>query len=142
MARKIADQVRELMDRAAIHDVLLRYARGVDRKDLDLVASCFTPDATYEGALASGSARAALAALPERMARYASTMHVIGNHLIELDGDRATSEAYAIAFHRRAGATEPADLVVGIRYVDELVRRGDRWQIRRRVVHREWTREG
>jgi ketosteroid isomerase-like protein len=134
------DAVRMLIDRAAIRDLLLRYARGVDRKDLALVASCFTPDATYEGALASGTARDALAALPARMGRYESTMHFIGNHLIEFAGDTATSEAYAVAYHRQQLGGRAVDLVVGIRYLDELVRRSDQWLIRHRQVRREWTR--
>jgi ketosteroid isomerase-like protein len=134
------DAVRMLIDRAAIRDLLLRYARGVDRKDLALVASCFTPDATYEGALASGTARDALAALPARMGRYESTMHFIGNHLIEVAGDTATSEAYAVAYHRQQLGGRSVDLVVGIRYLDELVRRSDQWLIRHRQVRREWTR--
>ena len=54
----------EIDDRTAIREVLLRYARGVDARDLALVASCFTPDAAYRGALASGTIADALAALP------------------------------------------------------------------------------
>ncbi len=140
MASNAEDQLRTLMDRAAIADVLLRYARGVDRKDVALVASCFTADATYEGALATGTAAAALAALPERWARYDSTMHLIGNQLIEVGGDTAESETYAIAYHRQHIDGQPVDLIVGIRYLDQLVRQSDRWLIRHRLVRREWTR--
>lgn len=140
MAGKAMDETRILMDRAQIHDVLLRYARGVDRRDLPLVASCFAADATYEGALASGTAAAALAALPERWARYESTMHFIGNQLIELAADTAASETYAVAYHRQIVDGRFIDLTVGIRYLDELVREGDRWLIQRRRVCREWTR--
>ena len=38
--------VETLLDRAAIRDVLLRYARGVDRRDLAMVRACFMPDCT------------------------------------------------------------------------------------------------
>ena len=123
-------EVRALLDRAAIQDVLLRYARGVDRKDLALVAACFTPDAAYEGALAR---------LIERMAVWETTMHVMANQLIELAGDQAHSETYAVAYHRAPGGRE---LVVGVRYLDDLVRRDDgRWLIARRVVATDWQRE-
>ena len=130
--------LRQLLDRAAIQDVLLRYARGVDRRDLDLVASCFTPDAAYDGSLARGTIVDALAALRVAVTRYARTLHFLGNQLIELDGDQARSETYALAHHQLPDGTHR---VVAVRYLDELVRQQARWLIRRRVVHREWQRD-
>ena len=134
------EATRLLADRAAIQDVLLRYARGVDRRDLDLVASCFTPNAAYEGALACGTIADALARLRDRMARSESTMHFIGNQLIEINGDTASSETYAIAYHRLTEGAEAKLLTVGVRYLDELTREGDEWRIHRRIVKMEWQR--
>jgi 3-phenylpropionate/cinnamic acid dioxygenase small subunit len=130
--------VQALLDRAAIGDVLLRYARGVDRRDLAMVRDCFTPDCTYEGTLARGTIADALASLAERLGRYAGTMHLMGNQLIALDGDTATSETSCVAYHRLG--SDAADFVTGVRYLDELVREGDRWRIRRRTVRLDWQR--
>jgi len=129
--------LRRLLDRAAIEDVLRRYARGVDRRDLELVASCFTADAAYDGALARGTITDALAALRVALDRYASTLHFLGNQLVEVDGDTARSETYALAHHRFADGTFR---VVAVRYLDELVRVRDGWRICRRVARREWER--
>ena len=133
-----ADALRDLCDRAAIHDLLTRYARGVDRRDLQLVASCFTPDAGYEGRLGTGTIAVALDALRDRMARYETTMHLLANELIELDGDAARCETYGLVYHRLQSAHEARDFVVGVRYLDELARHGDRWW--RRVVRTEFQR--
>ncbi len=133
----MAMTLQDLVDRAAIHDVLLRYARGVDRRDLALVASCFRPDAAYEGTLGHGTVADALAALGPAMARYARTLHVLGNQTIELAGDSAESETYALAHHV---LVDGRHRVVAIRYCDHLVRDGETWRIARRVVHREWER--
>jgi ketosteroid isomerase-like protein len=130
-------RLQELLDRAAIQDVLLRYARGVDRRDLDLVASCFTPDASYEGTLGRGGVAQALAALREAMTRYESTMHFLGNQVIEIAGDRAESETYAIAYHR---LHDQRNLVVAVRYLDQLTRTAGRWLIARRVATVAWRR--
>src|SRR5262245_26778979 len=130
-------ELRALVDRAAIQDVLHRYARGVDRKDLALVASCFTPDAAYEGALAHGTVQDALARLEARLAVWEATMHVMSNQLIDLAGDEAHGETYTVAYHRGASG----ELVVGVRYLDDLVRRDGRWLIHRRVVALDWQRE-
>jgi hypothetical protein len=137
--RSLEAAVRELLDRAAIRDVLMRYARGVDRADLDLVAGCFTTDAAYEGALAKGDISTALPALRAARARFASTMHFMGNQLIELAGDSASCETYAVAYHRLHDESDRA-LVVGIRYVDDLIRRDNRWLIRKRQAILEWQR--
>lgn len=133
------NDVQALLDRAAIQDVLLRYARGVDRRDLAIVAACFAPEAAYDGALARGTIAQALPALARAFTRYASTMHFIGNQLIELDGDRARSETYTVAYHRLL-EPPPRDRTVGIRYEDELARTGSGWCIVRRVVRLDWER--
>jgi 3-phenylpropionate/cinnamic acid dioxygenase small subunit len=130
--------IQTLLDRAAIRDVLLHYARGVDRRDLALVRACFTPDCTYEGTLARGTIADALASLAERLDRYAGTMHLMGNQLIAVDGDTATSETSCVAYHRLADGG--ADFVTGVRYLDDFVRDGDDWRIHRRAVRLDWHR--
>jgi 3-phenylpropionate/cinnamic acid dioxygenase small subunit len=126
------DGLQTLLDRAAIHDLIMRYARGVDRRDLDLVASCFAADATYEGALGRGGIEVVLAALRERMPRYQTTMHFLTNPLIELQGDAAACETYALVYHRLESDDDAEDFIVGVRYVDQLARRADGWRIVRR----------
>lgn len=135
-----ADALRELQDRAAIHDLIMRYARGVDRRDLALVATCFAPDAGYEGGLGVGSIAVALEALRDRMQRYRTTMHFMANQLVELAGDRARCETYAIVYHRLDGGDEAQDYVVGVRYLDDLARHGQGWWIVHRTAHLEFQR--
>ena len=45
MAAATDQALQELLDRASISDVTMLYTRGIDTRDLDLVASCFTQDA-------------------------------------------------------------------------------------------------
>jgi hypothetical protein len=118
----------------------MRYARGVDRRDLTLVASCFAPDAAYEGALGVGTIAIALEALRERMDRYQSTMHFLNNQLIELDGETARCETYALVYHRLQTAEDAQDFIVGVRYLDELRRHGDGWWIVGRTARMEFQR--
>ena len=39
-------RLSRLLDRNEIEEVVLRYCRGIDRRDFDLVRSCYHPDAT------------------------------------------------------------------------------------------------
>jgi hypothetical protein len=130
-----------LADGLAIRDLLYRYAHGVDRRDLDLIRSCFAPEARYEGALAVGTVADMLAALPAAMARYAATMHFMGAPAVTIDGDAARSETRTLAHHLLR--EPPAGLrTVAIRYEDLLERRPAGWLIVARRVHRCWERTG
>lgn len=132
--------LRELLDREAIRALLARYAHSVDRRDLLGVASCFTADAAYKGSLGEGGINVALGALEARMQQYRSTMHFLGTQSIELAGDSATSETYAIAYHQRESDEGPRNVAVGVRYMDILTRTPDGWRICRREVSMEWQR--
>ena len=55
-------------------------------------------------------------------------------------GRKASVETYAIAYMRRDDAGTTWDLVQGLRYLDDLERRGDEWRISRRVLTVEWER--
>jgi 3-phenylpropionate/cinnamic acid dioxygenase small subunit len=124
-----------LADALAIRDLLYRYARGVDRRDLDLVRSCFTPDCRYEGTLARGTVADMLSALPTAMARYERTLHVMSEPHVTIDGDTARSETATAAFHV---LREPRGVIriVHVRYVDTLARAGGSWRITERRVAR------
>jgi ketosteroid isomerase-like protein len=127
-----------LFDRQAIRDLVTRYACAVDRRDFDAVAACFTPDADTDYTFFEGPIGVVLEKIRAGIGGFAMTMHVLGNHLAEVHGDEATSETYAICYHRRPGASDDVHLVVAMRYLDELVRTAEGWRIRRRRATVEW----
>lgn len=136
-----AHTLETLLDRQAIADVILRYARGIDRLDFDLVRSCYHPDAYDDHGSMKGTVEEFIAAARTFLARWTVTQHFMGNMLIEVDGDRARAETYAVAYHRREDAEgNGKDDVMGIRYVDRFERRGGEWKIAHRVVASEWRR--
>ena len=132
----------ELVDRELIRDLVQRYARGVDRRDFDLVRSCYHPDAIDEHGPYRGGVDGFIEFLSEQLARWSVTQHVIGNSLIEFEGDRAHVETYAVAYHRTLSTPgRPVrDLTAGCRYVDVMEKRDDRWGIVHRVVVMDWSR--
>ena len=137
--------LRELLDERAIRAVLLRYCRAVDRMDEALLRSCYHPDARDEHGSFTGTLDEYVAWAFRLLRGYATTMHFLGNVLIEVAGDVALSESYGISFHRtepREGeAFEPRrNLVTGFRLVDRFERRGGEWRIARRVATTEWSR--
>jgi ketosteroid isomerase-like protein len=127
-----------LGDRQAIRDLVTRYACAVDRRDFDAVGACFTPDAETDYTYFKGPIGEVLEKIRAGVGGFAMTMHVLGNHLAEVHGDSATSETYAVCYHRRPGVPDGAQLVVAMRYLDDLVRTPEGWRIRRRRATVEW----
>lgn len=128
-------------NRLALRDLLARYARGVDRRDVPLVRTCFAPDCHYDGALGRGTVDVAIVALREAMSRYRATFHLLGEQHAELSGDVAILSTPAIAHHVLRGP-ETRHYTVGIRYHDTCVRGPSGWRITARRVERVWERDG
>ena len=135
-----AADLREVIAKQKIAEVMARYARGIDRCDIDTLLCVFWP----EGAVDYGSgiqnasqwARATVVAL-KTMRR---THHALSNILIELDGERASAETYCQAFHELDGDGAPREMVVGGRYLDRLERRDGVWRISHRAYVMDWNR--
>ncbi|MGE0482619.1 MAG: nuclear transport factor 2 family protein [Gammaproteobacteria bacterium] len=139
--RPTATALAELVARTQIADVIYRYARGIDRLDFDLVRSCYHADAYDDHGGFAGHVEEFIAAAGEFLRRWTATQHFMGNMLIEIDGDRARAETYAVAYHRREDADgNGKDDVMGIRYVDRFEKRDGEWKIAHRVVANEWRR--
>jgi hypothetical protein len=130
-----ADELRAELDRAAIREVMLRYAAGLDRRDFAMVRACFTPDACaeYSGKQLDPGVDAIIDYV-RGVSALRSSMHVVANILVELRGDTASSETYTVAYLADTRDSGEVIMVRPLRYRDELVRDGDAgWLIRRRV---------
>ena len=134
--------VEELLEQQAVRDVLIRYTRGIDRMDPDLVRSCYHPDAHDDHGAFQGGTDDFVAWFQQALGFFERTMHFVGNQLVEVDGDVAHAESYCVAYHRRAadGAGAASDLVIGLRYCDRLERRDGEWRIADRVCAMDWSR--
>jgi hypothetical protein len=137
--------VLRLGDEAAVRRLLYTYCRGVDRRDLALVRSCYTPDAFDERGVYEGGIDGLIRYLGMRLPQFERTMHLLANITADIQDEMAHAETYAIAVHRlpEAAARPKHDYVVGFRYVDDLIRGNGGWLIAHRRCVFEWaqTRE-
>lgn len=136
--------IEELLIKEEIRHNMMRYARGVNRLDGDLVRSCFHPDAIEKHGDYFGDTAIWAQSLPEQLrGAFQFTFHLLGNSLIEIDGSRAAHETYFIGYHRlhpQDDGTEK-DVIFGGRYlgVNES-RNGGPWLISERTVVHDWSR--
>jgi len=133
-----------LLDRAAIHDVLMRYFHAADNGDKAAVRACFTEDvvAQYEGRTLVRGVDALLSqiALFENLASGVCRIstHFAGNlQFNEVRGDRAETVTNALAFMVKADGTTVA--MRSLRYLDQLRRERGRWKIAARFHTLDWS---
>jgi hypothetical protein len=138
------ETLRRLVIESEIRSVLARYCRAVDRMDWELLASLYHPDAidnhvSFVGDVASFVNWVREVALP----RFVWSMHNLGTCVIEIDGDTAHVETYAVAYHGEHYSEDEELLkTIAVRYVDRFESRaGGPWLIADRVVTAEWRRE-
>ncbi len=132
-------QLRWLVDRAQISDVLVEYARCSDAADWAGMGELFTEDGQAVFAAGSFPGRNFGDAAGAVMALFSGTHHMSTNHAIQIDGDRANARSYLQAIH----LTDPEDNTqhydVGGWYDNELVRTPDGWRFTRVELSFVWT---
>ena len=127
-------------DHDAIVELTHRYCWALDDRDWTALEQVFTVDATArlgthdcaDPAAIVHRCRAALQPLD-------ASHHMVTNHLIVVDGDRATSRCYVQAQHTKRRTSGGDNWLLGGRYVDSLRRTDDGWRIERRDLITVWT---
>ena len=133
------DDVKTLLDRRAIDDLLARYCRTLDWLDEEGLETVFWPDAEIDYGFFRGSGEDFLPFVMEIERRSLRRWHTIQNPIVRLDGDRAEGECYGMAQSTAEVKGELVDTVFGGRYLDAFARRDGEWRIVRRKYVLDWT---
>jgi len=129
--------------------VINDYFHALDSRKFALFDRVFTEDAVYEAQLVDGSVhrfegRAAARAACEAGNIWRTSHHGVRNAGIEIDGDRATTNIYAMDAllddRKLPGdiSAGPRLIQHGLRYVDTLERRPEGWRITSRKLYCLW----
>lgn len=124
----------DLIARHGILNALVNHSRGVDRADADLLGSAYHADATVDYGFYAGPAATLVEILAGAQKGALPTLHRTSNCWIRVDGERATSESYVIAYVEEA---ELQRFVLG-RYLDRHECRDGEW----RLSHRTYVLDG
>ena len=140
MPRDEETALRMLLDEAEIRRVLVRYVRGIDRLDAELVRSCYHPDAVDHHGTFTGNPDEFIEFAFAGMATHTFSTHHLTHIAIEVCGDLALVESYALAFNGGEPATDRSkNYATGFRYIDRFERRDDEWRIIERHVVSDWA---
>jgi hypothetical protein len=136
-------RVGEMLDRAAIEEVLRRYYRGLDRFDEELMRSAFHRGAQERhGGWADGDAGEVCHRLLEAAGDFSrSHIHLLCNVTVRFESRTlAYSEGYLLAVSRRQLETGPADFSFYGRLLDTFAKRHGEWRITHRLLVKDFTR--
>jgi 3-phenylpropionate/cinnamic acid dioxygenase small subunit len=124
-------------DRAAIEDVIVRYATAIDRRDWLLFRTCFTAGCRSDyGSIGGWNDIDGLTAfMTTAHAGMGHTMHRMTNNVVQVDGDTATGRTY-VHVVLQLDRNNPGIVyeTFGI-YDDSFARTGDGW----RIAERDFT---
>lgn len=133
--------LQDLLEMEEIREVIgPRYARGMDWHDLEMLKSCFHPDATLDYGYFKGNAhewceRRIVSGNPAELHRF----HYCFPAHVEMQGEVAHSESNSFAGYRTKDDAGEQNVYFGARYFDTLQRRNGVWKIALRVVQIDFT---
>src|SRR5580658_9246733 len=129
--RQIRGMLQGMKDRQDILDCLTREARGRDRHDAELTASCYWEDGEDEHGLSiTPGPQYGEKANAGHRAVFSGNSHNLTNHLCEIDGNVAYCETYVMGGLLSLDQ-KTCKLALG-RYFDQLECRDGVWKILRR----------
>jgi ketosteroid isomerase-like protein len=130
-----------LLDERDIRDVLMKYCRGVDRCDQELIESCFHADAVDDHGNWIRFGHEVPKEIIERVKPGPDpAMHFLGNVRIEVEGDTAFAESYLLAFRGLRRDGRAFTRTRALRFVDRFTRKNDSWRISERNAVDAWNR--
>ncbi|MFT4822787.1 MAG: hypothetical protein ACJAUG_001791 [Halioglobus sp.] len=153
--------IQELLDKQAINEVLLNYARAIDHRDESRLRSVFHSGSEHNHGFVGPSSDASRPSSPAKpgdfvayalnyLKGFSNTHHQLGTPLIELHGNLARSECYFTATHRMRAkgdrlASKSAqdiemEMSIGGRYIDKWEKRDGAWKIISRTGVTDWRR--
>lgn len=131
MSAPDAGAAHDVIAHQSISNCLSLHSRGVDRASRAMIADAYHDGATVDYGFFQGPAAELADILAGAQADTPPTLHRTSNMWIRVDGDRAVSESYVIAYVGQEGAQR---LVFG-RYLDRHALVEGQW----RIAHRTYV---
>lgn len=137
-----ADSLQQLIERAAIEEVLTRYCRAVDRCDQALLESTYWEDGIDNHGDIDRPIKAFAAYIIDHLSRMRQTSHCLSNIRIHFSSStEARVESYVTAHHEWGTGEAAIENTAGGRYLDIVTKRGPEWRLMRRQVVVDWQQE-
>lgn len=140
------NQIQEINDRNAIHELIDKYAFCADARDAAGQMSLFTQNTRFIVYMDSKSpipaqeilGRKNLAPVFEALNAYDTTMHFNGQRSIKINGSNATGLTYCMAHHLNIEGSKQKFMIAAIRYIDTFEKQEGSWYFSERQLLVDW----
>ena len=132
--------VQDLLAKQAIYELSCRYMRALDRTDAELLRSVFFEDAYCEYGFVDGTPDVFIDYAIGALKEHKANQHMIGNVLIEIEGEEAFGEVYFQAYHKVEAQPGFDDIIIAGRYLDRYEKREGEWKMAYRSERVDWSR--
>lgn len=128
-------------DRDAIVETQIRYADACDTRDFALLHDVFTIDAAGDyGPRQPRGVHEIVQMIEDFLTNCGPTQHLLGNHVVRVDGETASARCAVRAFHAGRPGSDAEGLTYTVygTYHDAMIRTSAGWRIehrRMRVTH-------
>lgn len=130
------------LDKLAIMELPALYMRSLDRLDRDLMRAQFWDDAYMDYGIYAGDADGFADFCMTALGDHVRNHHMIGQNIVEVEGDTAFGEVYFQAYHRvKNEQGELRDMFVCGRYADRYEKRDGIWKFAYRSEIVDWARD-
>ncbi len=136
----MSDAIEALIAKQEIYELSCRYMRGLDRLDAQLMRDQFWEDGWCEYGFYDSNPSEFIDFCMQALQDHVANQHMIGNVLVELDGDEAYGEVYFQAYHKVAAESGYEDVIIAGRYRDRYQRRDGIWKFAYRSEIVDWSR--
>jgi hypothetical protein len=133
---KLDETTKWLVDREVLRQFPQRYARAVDERNHEALTALFDPDGEVDGTFGHQPVADYLETMRLRPDTGGTSMHVLADPLIDLEPGASTArmDTYAVVYQNPAPDSDAEPRTLGMRYVDDMVRRNGQWCIHHRVA--------
>lgn len=135
-------ELMALLEKERIRELLARWTRAADRADDKGIEDTYTEDSVDSHGRFLGTGKEFAHRPLRHSAAVISTTHLMGQSIIDLDGDKAYCETYFVCPEVREFDGEVLYLQIMGRYLDVVRKVDGRWLIESRRVVLDWASEG
>jgi hypothetical protein len=132
--------IEDLLAEREIYRNLVQFAQAMDDRNWSLLNQITTEDIAADLGTGNLSGRAAMIALMRQfLDQCGTTQHLLGNVLIDVDGDTARSQAYVADMHLGGEGLDDITFRTLGRYLDKWCKVDGRWLMCERVKENRAT---
>ena len=124
-----------------VQDLALKYAKYVDDKEFDNMASIMAEDVVIAAPTFTCNSLAEFLEQLKFLDNFSATMHMIGNQLGEWEGEIYNGETYCIASHVYEKDGVSRKLEMGIPYKDAIAPMDGTYKYTRRYLDVVWEQD-